>query len=1060
MKQLFLTLLTLSSLVLVSCSPKSNSNRSWLETLREDVGIFSNRPQTNDRFIAILKFKTPPLLASAVVEDGRVRPDPAQLKAISDEQNQALADLKKLSPDIQIVYRYKMVVNGVAIIAPNSLLEKIRGLGTVAYAETSGNFSRPTIPEGTASQGAEDILAANSVKWIGADKLHEKQITGRGIKVGIIDTGIDYTHSMLGGPGSEDLFKSIDPSKPSLLFPNKKVVGGIDLVGTKYDSASGDFSRHIPIPDDNPLDEGGHGSHVAGTVAGIGDGVNTYSGVAPDAELFAIKVFGAEGSTGDAVVIAGLEYAADPTGQGTGEGRLDVVNMSLGSPWGVAHVMYGQAIQNLVHGGTIVVASAGNSGALDYIVGSPSVNDEALSVAASIDNSSHNWKFAACKFKTPNHGEIMVEAIEGSVSKPVQEGPAVSGALVYVGLADADFSAEVKDQVKGHVALIDRGKVPFADKVRRAAEAGAIGVVVANNQPGDAFQMGGEGRWEIPAIMVTQAMGDILKSELKVGAVLIDFQTPEKIEKPELIDTLTSFSSKGPRSIDGILKPEISAPGANVISAAMGKGNKGVQFSGTSMSSPHMAGAMALLRQAFPALSVAELKSMAMGRSLSLQSAKKELYPVSAQGAGRIQVDRAAASPVVANVTSLSMGVTNLEAKKVMRRKFTLKNISKETQSFGLEFVANSPHIKMTGPSQVVISMGETVTVTVNFVLDATQMKETIREMDGWLKLTQSGQEAFRIPVMALAHRISQVRGTELVVRSTSEADSAGAAAELTINNAGVNPGDVLVFNLLGKDERKQAANNDPYLSKSCDLQAAGYRVLDKLIDGQKIRVLQVAVKLYEPLTTWNTCQVSMLIDANGDGKADQELAGVTMETIKGLANGTNSHEFASILLDAAKARELRKQFEIASQGTVDPQKKPEENYTSAVIDLQAMKTFSNSTIAVIEADVSKLARSASGQLAIKVATIHDEASSAEADDYLAGGLNKWTRISVQGETQSFLDLPEVVTLAPSESRTLDLTKGEGLEGLLLLMPQNRTVFSDLQKDSESQILKARYRVP
>ena len=90
----------------------------------------------------------------------------------------------------------------------------------------------------------------------------------------------------------------------------------------------------------NPLDEAGHGSHVAGTIAGHGDGVNTYDGVAPAADLYAIKVFGAKGSTSDEIVIAALEYAIDPSGDLSFDKQMDVVNLSLGSDHGNPHIMY------------------------------------------------------------------------------------------------------------------------------------------------------------------------------------------------------------------------------------------------------------------------------------------------------------------------------------------------------------------------------------------------------------------------------------------------------------------------------------------------------------------------------------------------------------------------------------------------------------------------------------------------------------------------------------------------------------------------------------------------
>ncbi|MES2854449.1 MAG: S8 family serine peptidase, partial [Bdellovibrionota bacterium] len=305
-----------------------------------------------------------------------------------------------------------------------------------------------------------------------------------------------------------------------------------------------DNATRTPIPDVNPLDEGGHGSHVAGTVAGKGDGENTYDGVAPDALLHAIKVFGADGSTGDAVVVAALEYAADPNSDMDLTDKLDVVNLSLGSPHGNPHILYNEASQNLSRAGVVVVASGGNSGDSDYIVGAPGVADDAISVAASVDDMDHNWKFRAVRFTTPSEPSLITEAIEGTIGKPIEEAGEVTGPLVHLGLADQELTEEQKAAVAGKIAFIDRGVVTFAAKVERAFKAGAIGVVVANNQPGEPIAMGGDGKFGIPAIMVNKDLGDKLKAEMTKGTVSIAFFTDDRIEKPELIDTITGRASR------------------------------------------------------------------------------------------------------------------------------------------------------------------------------------------------------------------------------------------------------------------------------------------------------------------------------------------------------------------------------------------------------------------------------------------------------------------------------------------------------------------------------------
>lgn len=1026
----------------------------------EDVGIFSNRPIKQDQFIALVKLQSDALLSSAKRTNGTTQVDAELVKKIDEEQTKAIADLKALSPEIRVLFKYRMVLNGLAIVAPIALQEELKSRLHIAYVEREGQFGRPVVLPSKQEifEQVRDFKDKNSVKFIGAEMAHAAGIDGKGMQVGVIDTGIDFTHAMLGGQGTEAAFKAVDPAQSTEAFPNAKVIGGIDLAGTEYDSGSGDYSKHIPTPDANPIDESGHGTHVAGTVAGVGDGVETYSGVAPAALLHAIKVFGKNGSTGDAVVIAALEYSADPNRDAKLDDQLDVVNMSLGSSYGNPHILYGEAIKNLSQGGTVVVASAGNSGNNDYIVGAPSVADEAISVAASVDDMPHNWQFNTVRFESGAESFI-AEVIEGPMTKPVLEAGAVSGKLVAVGLADTDFSPELAAQVKGNIAFIDRGVVTFLEKIQRAADAGAIGVVVANNQPGTPIAMGGgdAGIFDFPAIMIPQTLGDTLREEIKKADVIIHFQNEAKIEKPELIDTLTGFSSKGPRSIDGLLKPEISAPGANIISAAMGAGNKGIPMSGTSMAGPHIAGVMALLKQAHAELNSLELKSILMGHAKSIGDEKQQNYLLSRQGAGRVQVDASVAAKVIADKTAISLGQVNMETFKVFNRSVQIRNISKESLSFDIE-LSSLAGLILDNPQRVSLAPGESKVVRLRIRLDVSKVENASAELDGLLKLMVNGQEIHRIPVLAVIKKISQIKAGDLKVSAGSEASAAGAMVQLSLSNQGVQNGVVLPFNLLGMDSRKQNVHQDPFMSRHCDLQAVGYRILEKVIGDQKLKVLQVGMKVYEPMTTWNVCELSVLIDSNGDQKAEQELAAVQLGNVKGLATAVNENMFASLLLDAAKARELRAQFEDRSiAGPVDGKPIEEENYLPATIDLLPLSPFNHSTIHIVEADITKLARRGTGELSIKVAALFNDPNSVEMDDFLEQPAQSWLPVSLEEKSQSYMNLPESVTVAAGQTVFAEMDKGQGKGQLLLLFPDNRTVVSDIEVDDQLQILKPQF---
>lgn len=991
--------------------------------------IFSTRPIDNTKSIVVFKLDSPALFENINIENGKKTIDKELETLIVEEQNQLIEKIKSLAPEAQILYRYKYVLNAIVILANTTDLKKISETTQLPMIKPQ-KFSRP---QSTLAKNLVigDLSQRNSVKFIGSDYAQSLGIKGQNMQVGIIDTGIDYTHAMLGGTGLSETYNSIDSSKPTTHFPNAKVVGGIDLVGKSYDAASENFNLRIPVPDDNPLDEGGHGSHVAGTVAGIGDNLNSYSGVAPEAKLHAIKVFGADGSTSDEVVIAGLEYAA--------ENNLDVVNLSLGSQYGEPHILYAQAIKNLVKGGTIVVASAGNSGQEDFIVGAPSVSTDAISVAASIDDAEQNWKFRASELSSSLHPSILVESIEAQFTTPIDEAGDIQGELFYVGLADVDFDQSTKEKLKGKVAFIDRGKVSFAEKITRAESAGAVGVVVANNQPGDAIPMGGDTPVKIPAIMITKDVADQVKADLSSTSVVIKFKTDKFIEKKENIDTITSFSSKGPRPIDGFLKPEITAPGENIISAAMGGGAKGVPMSGTSMSGPHIAGVMALLKQAYPQLTVNELKSLVMGTTKTMFLPNGKIYPLSTQGTGRVQIEQALNAKVIADYSALSLGIVNIENKKSLVKKVQFKNITDKPMNLSLVWQGH-PAISIAGQS-LNLSAKEERILSIIVSIDANKIDDTSKEIDGYLFVKEEQEEIYRLPVLAVIKKISRVQANELLVHAQSVSDQVDALTELKLVNLSQNKGTALLFNLIDLDQRKFDPKNDPFKSHDCDLQAAGYRLQNQM--------LQIAIKIYSPLTNWQTCEVSVLIDANNNKQADQELVGIIGE----LLPGVDKPDFVSVLLDAIKAVSIRKQFEtdFAAGRTI------QVNYKEAILDVSDFKKTDMGNVAIVQTPLQLLQKSPDGTLNIKIATTHDTQDDIESDDFLNSKKKEWRKIDISNKGAAYLDLPNEITLEAKQNTLVQFTKGAGKEKLLVLYPENQTLQATVTKDEGMQILSPKF---
>jgi minor extracellular serine protease Vpr len=328
----------------------------------------------------------------------------------------------------------------------------------------------------------------------------------------------------------------------------------------------------------------------------------------------------------------------------------------------------------------------------------------------------------------------------------------------------------------------------------------------------------------------------------------------------------------------------------------------------------------------------------------------------------------------------------------------------------------------------------------------ASQMASANQELDGFLSLSTDKETLAQMPALVVARQISEVSAKSLTVHATSAADAAGSDADVVLQNLSSNKGVAYLFNSLGVDGRKKDPKPDLAHNRNCDMQSAGYRIIEK--DGG--RVLQVAVKLYERMTTWNSCELNVQIDSNGDNLADQEIAGVPQDSLPGLIGD----KFVSLLLNGDLARSLRKAYEAQLASNA---KGAKEDYSSAVIDMRGMQVFDNSTLAIIEADISELATAATGELNIKISTTHQSDNAVEYDDYLGKQETEWKKISLNPQAASYGDLPEVVELAGQEGKTINLRKGYGSEELIIYAPQNRSVIDVLLEDSQSQIITPTY---
>ncbi len=1033
--------------VLLGCSedkkPAIVSER--FESLEFESGSFP-------KFIALIQLKSPALLEQLIVEEGVQVIDEKLLEKINNEHNQVINDLRSISPDIQVLYSYKRVFNGMAIVAPIESASQIEKLASLRSYEADESFARPTVKETKVVPNLfKNISTKNSVDYINAIKVHkELGITGKGVKVGVIDTGIDYTHLMLGGTGSVEDFKSVDPKQKSKFFPNQKVVGGKDFVGSEFSVSSIYFSKFIPKPDLNPIDITGHGTHVAGSVGGTGDGVNTYSGVAPEAELYALKVFGdVSGSTSDSVVLASFEYAADPNGDFNIEDKLDVINLSLGSGYGLPHEFYNYAVTNLVESGTVVVASAGNSGDIPYITGSPGTSTNSLSVAAGIDHMEHNWKASAVDFFTEGKLLNSVRAFESSFSVKIADlTKGLQGKLVDTkSTAKEEFSAEVLQLVKGNIAVIDRGGVSFSDKFKRAQLAGALGVIIVNNVDGEPIPMGGgddKFKFTIPGIMVPKAVGQSIRSAMAKSKVDVNFSTGKLIEFPEVIGTITGFSSKGPRSLDSLLKPEITGPGSQILSAAVGKGDKGVTMSGTSMSAPHLAGVMALLKEKHKKLKANDLKSMVMNSSIEMKDKDGVVYPLSRQGSGMVDTYKAVTSKISTHPAAVSLGEHSLFSDKNINYKLNLKNVSSAPITVDLSYAGDSNIVLNGDYAGVTLLPMNSTEVKLSFSILV--VDEPVFEMNGFVDVkTAAGEVLASVPVMAVIDQASNIKADSFSYELGSINNI--QFTKLTLKNDSRFAGEVYPFNLLSKDERKRKATETR--TSTCDLEAVGFRYTTGTNDIKNI--LELGIKLYNPLTNWQHCLVRVEFDTDIDGQADFMLIAGRNDRN---SIGSSSTDYVSYLLN----NKIREQLiaenlkqNLSSSKTIgislDLQK--------AVVSALEMVPMNHSTLSIVKVD-SSLVGVSGKPTAVRVSIANVQGLDVEESDTLVGGSKAWHLLNISGKEQGFMDLPNKIEVGSRGSvvSKIKMTEGELYNPLVLFTPTNKFTFSHRKIDSQMELVK------
>ncbi|WP_284657723.1 S8 family serine peptidase [Paenibacillus thiaminolyticus] len=643
---------------------------------------------------------------------------------IRQEHQQFRTALNRLEASIR--YEFNNVFNGFSISIPANKVDDL--LTIPGVKAVFPNVEIQAIPNEPSAYG-DSTFMHKSAPHIGAKHLWEDLgLEGKGIKVGVLDTGVDYKH-----PSLKDAYK-----------------GGYDFV-----DGDDDPMESGPPDDSKPIIDGKeyhttHGTHVAGTIVGRGNydapgDSGKVRGVAPQADLYAYRVLGPYGRGSSENIVRGIERAVY-------EDQLDVINLSLGADYNFQYTAHSVALDNATKAGVVVVVAAGNAGPKPLTLGSPGGAHAAISVAASYP------PVLTSVFKVEGLDKKYFSQL--ATSSPVLPVDTPLEA-VYAGLGKPD---DYKNKsVKGKLVVVSRGDISFGDKSRNAKKAGAAALIIFNNEAGELAATLGEGDADefAPTYTISQADGLILKNYITSGSVKKVVRTDVEEQ-----DMLGSFSSRGPALPDYTIKPDIAAPGVGILSSVPDWDNNYENAygssQGTSMASPHIAGAAALLveysRKNNLDLTPDEIKTLMMNNAVDLKDRDENVYKLTEQGAGRIDLKRIVEAPAIALVQetasvsvkdkpgapfeyetgSLSFGAVSPD--NTFKKTVLLKGISNTSQQYSVSIDWTTDGGTLTS-SEETVSPGQTFDVTLQIPASVTGNYE------GHIHLKGDGGHELRLPV-------------------------------------------------------------------------------------------------------------------------------------------------------------------------------------------------------------------------------------------------------------------------------------------------------------------------
>lgn len=715
----FLSLL-LSLALTISAHAQNNSD-----------GSKANRP-TVDNTSVLVQFKGDPLSTYVKTKppqgkkidfnNNNTKSYRAQLSALRNDFKQWL---QANAPKAKITGQFDISLNAVAVQLNGEAKATIEKAPQAVRVEYQGIYY-PTDANDPDLQLISAIAAWNQGGGAAT--------AGSGVKVAIVDTGIDITHPCFSDDGYPAQIQLGDHN-----FTNNKVIAAKVF----YNKAANKGLTPEAIQE--------HGTHVAGTVGcnldtpATVDGVSipyAMSGVAPKVLLGNYNVFPGEvGNARSEDILNALETAyAD---------GFDIDNMSLGGGSHGAQDLLTKAVDDLDQAGFISAVAAGNSGPGHFTVESPGSAARALTAGAS---SVPHFVGAPLTVGASTYGVASGDfaTVSSDLTAPLS--------VVFNGTAlSTACSALPANSLTGQIALISRGTCTFSAKIRNAQDAGAAAVIVVNNVAGDPVAMGSDGTANqptVPAYMVSLANKAALiganGQSATIGAALAYFSTTNA-------DIMAGFSSQGPTDVDFRVKPDVVAPGVNVLSSIphtfCDTPPCFAFFQGTSMATPHLAGSAAVVRGQHPSWSAAQVRSAVVntadqGVLKDFQTGVVVVTDVNIIGTGRENLLSAVGAKVALDPVSVSFGAVPSGSGQTQNYNVTLTNLGSGTTTFSLAAGSGGGGVSYSvSPSSISLAAGAAGNVTVTM---SANKNATAGDHQALLTVNSGGDEVAHAVVYTL----------------------------------------------------------------------------------------------------------------------------------------------------------------------------------------------------------------------------------------------------------------------------------------------------------------------